>query len=55
MEINLTNYTFMQNLRLKGKQQQKTKNKSSSSLTRSGHLESKIGDFEKSLRGYTFM
>ena len=32
-----------------------TKNKSSSSLKRSGHLESKIGDFEKNLRGYTFM
>ena len=32
-----------------------TKNKSSSSLKRSDHLESKIGDFEKSLRGYTFM
>ena len=25
LEINLTNYTFMQNLRLKGKQQQKTR------------------------------
>ena len=32
-----------------------TKNKSSSSLKRSDHLESKIGDFEKNLRGYTFM
>ena len=32
-----------------------TKNKSSSSLKRSDHLESKIGGFEKNLRGYTFM
>ena len=32
-----------------------TKNKRSSSLKRSDHLESKIGDFEKNLRGYTFM
>ena len=32
-----------------------TKNKSSNSLKRSGYLESKIGDFEKNLRGYTFM
>ena len=35
----------MQNLRLQGKQQQK--NKSSTSLKKSGHLEFKIGDFEE--------
>ena len=32
-----------------------TKNKGNNSLKRSGHLESKIGDLEKNLRGYTFM